>query len=138
MSCARWAMVMRWLLADTNFPAEGLARKSSFGRLLRIDNVPAAAAAQAVLSLMPLDTFVDDFAMRMHVVGAPHEFPPVQKEVQEQINLAEAAERLMVGLERFAFYEQVKQAYTIIQTGERRFYDCFIFRKGVITPDAGL
>ena len=131
-------MVMRWLLADTNFPAEGLARKSSFGRLLRIDNVPAAAAAQAVLSLMPLDTFVDDFAMRMHVVGAPHEFPPVQKEVQEQINLAEAAERLMVGLERFAFYEQVKQAYTIIQTGERHFYDCFIFRKGVITPDARL
>ena len=80
MSCARWAMVIRWLLTDTNFPAEGLARKSSFGRLLRIDNVPAAAAAQAVLSLMPFVTFFDDFAMRMQVVGAPHEFPPVQKE----------------------------------------------------------
>ena len=106
-------MVIRWLLTDTNFPAEGLARKSSFGRLLRIDNVPAAAA-QAVLSLMPFVTFFDDFAMRMQVVGAPHEFPPVQKEVREQINLAEAAERLMVGLERFAFYEQAKQAYAII------------------------
>ncbi|MEJ6503857.1 MAG: RbsD/FucU domain-containing protein [Rhodobacter sp.] len=114
MSCARWAMVIRWLLTDTNFPAEGLARKSSFGRLLRIDNVPAAAAAQAVLSLMPFVTFFDDFAMRMLVVGAPHEFPPVQKEVREQINLAEAAERPMVGLERFAFYEQAKQAYAII------------------------
>jgi len=50
----------------------------------------------------------------MLVVGAPHEFPPVQKEVREQINLAEAAERPMVGLERFAFYEQAKQAYAII------------------------
>lgn len=107
-------MVIRWLLTDTNFPAEGLARKSSFGRLLRIDNVPATAAAQAVLSLMPFVTFFDDFAMRMQVVGAPHEFPPVQKEVREQINLAEAAERPMVGLERFAFYEQAKQAYAII------------------------
>ena len=74
MSCARWAMVIRWLLTDTNFPAEGLARKSSFGRLLRIDNVPAAAA-QAVLSLMPFVRFFDDFAMRMQVVGAPH--PPM-------------------------------------------------------------
>ena len=37
--------------------------------------------------------------------------------------------------ERFAFYEAAKEAYAVIQTGERRFYGCFMFRKGVIPPE---
>jgi L-fucose mutarotase len=37
-------------------------------------------------------------------------------------------------IERFAFYERAKKAYCVIQTGERRFYGCFIFKKGVIPP----
>jgi len=41
----------------------------------------------------------------------------------------------MVSIERFAFYDAAKTAYAVIQTGERRFYGCFIFRKGVIAPD---
>ena len=35
-----------------------------------------------------------------------------------------------------AFYERAKKAYCVIQTGERRFYGCFAFRKGVVPPDA--
>jgi L-fucose mutarotase len=42
----------------------------------------------------------------------------------------------MHSIERFAFYELAKQSYAVIQTGERRFYGCFMFRKGVIEPDA--
>jgi L-fucose mutarotase len=42
----------------------------------------------------------------------------------------------MQSIERFAFYEEAKKAYAVIQTGERRFYGCFIFRKGVIPPEA--
>jgi L-fucose mutarotase len=41
----------------------------------------------------------------------------------------------MGSVERFAFYERAKNAYCVIQTGERRFYGCFIFKKGVIAPD---
>ena len=44
--------------------------------------------------------------------------------------------RTMVGVERFAFYDRAKQAFAVIQTGERRFYGCFLFRKGVIPPEA--
>jgi L-fucose mutarotase/ribose pyranase (RbsD/FucU family) len=29
-----------------------------------------------------------------------------------------------------------RKSYAMIQTGERRFYGCFMFRKGVIPPDA--
>lgn len=125
------------IIADTNFPADAIARQTRLGRLLRIDNVTAAEAVAAILSLMPVDTFVDDAAARMEIVGKPAEVPPVQEEVQAVLDAAEGAQRPLLGVERFAFYERAKQAYCVVQTGERRFYGCFAFRKGVIPPDAG-
>ncbi|MGF1631222.1 MAG: RbsD/FucU family protein [Kiloniellaceae bacterium] len=122
------------IIADTNFPSDSVARQTRLGRLLRIDNVGAAAATAAVLSVMPLDSFVDDAAARMEIVGAPGEVPPVQQEVQQAIDAAEGRSWPMMSIERYAFYERAKQAYCVIQTGERRFYGCFAFRKGVIAP----
>jgi L-fucose mutarotase len=123
------------IVADTNFPSDSIARQTRLGKLLRIDNVTAAEAVAAILSVYPLDTFVDDAAGRMEVVGAPDEVPPVQHEVQKEIDKAEGRGWPMISVERFAFYERAKKAYCVIQTGERRFYGCFAFRKGVIPPD---
>ncbi|AID29617.1 ribose ABC transporter [Mesorhizobium sp. SEMIA 3007] len=123
------------IIADTNFPSDSVARQTALGRLLRID-APAAEVVKAVLSLYPLDTFVDDAAARMEIVGKPDEIPPVQKEVQKEIDAAEGKSWPMLPVERYAFYERAKQAYCVIQTGERRFYGCFAFRKGVVPPDA--
>ena len=124
------------VICDTNFPADSVARQTRLGRLLRIDNVTAGEAARAILSLYPLDTFVDDAAARMEIVGKPDEIPPVQQEVQKAVDAAEGKSWPMIGIERYAFYERAKQAYCVIQTGERRFYGCFAFRKGVIPPEA--
>lgn len=123
------------IIADTNFPSDSIARQTRFGRLLRLDNVTAARAARAVLSLYPLDTFVDDAAARMEVVDDPERIPPVQMEVQGEIDKAEGRAAPMISIERYAFYERAKSAYCVIQTGERRFYGCFAFRKGVVPPD---
>ena len=125
------------VLADTNFPSDQVARHTVYGELLRMDNLTSAEAANAVLSVYPLDTFVDDFAARMEVVDAPAEVPQVQAEVQAEIDAAEGEPRPMVSVERFDFYDRAREAYAVIQTGERRFYGCFLFRKGVIPPDAG-
>lgn len=124
------------IISDTNFPADSIAHSTTLGELLRMDNLTAAEAAEAVLSVLPLDTFVDDFAGRMEVVDAPDEVPPVQKEVQAVIDSSEGKHRAFIGIERFAFYDLAREAYAVIQTGERRFYGCFMFRKGVIPPDA--
>ena len=124
------------ILADTNFPSDSVARATVTGKLLRMENLTCAEAAQAILSVYPLDTFVPDFAGRMEVVGAPDEIPPVQAEVQAEINAAEGSNRPMQSIERFAFYDMAKQAYAVIQTGERRFYGCFMLRKGVVPPEA--
>lgn len=124
------------IVADTNFPADSIARQTVFGDLLRIDNVTAAEAIEAILSVYPLDTFVDDAAARMEVVDKPKEVPAVQKEVQKVIDKAEGKSWPMIGVERYAFYERAKKAYAVIQTGERRFYGCIALRKGVVPPDA--
>jgi L-fucose mutarotase len=124
------------VIADTNFPADSVARDSQLGYLLSMENLTAAQAMNAILSVFPLDTFVDDFAGRMEVVGAPLEIPPLQAEVQAEIDAAEGRPRPMIGIERFDFYDRARKAYAVIQTGERRFYGCFLLRKGVIPPEA--
>ncbi|RZN10526.1 ribose ABC transporter [Bradyrhizobium genosp. SA-3] len=124
------------VLCDTNFPADSVARETVLGRLLRIDNVSAGRAARAILSVLPLDSFVDKPASRMEIVGQPDEIPEVQREVQAAIDAAEGRSFPMGSVERFVFYELAKKSYCVIQTGERRFYGCFIFKKGVIPPDA--
>ena len=123
------------VLCDTNFSADAVARQTVLGRLLRIDNVTAARAARAVLSVLPLDSFVEKPALRMEIVDQPDDIPPVQLDVQKEIDAAQGRSLSMGSVERFAFYERAKNAYCVIQTGERRFYGCFIFKKGVIAPD---
>ena len=123
------------IIADTNFPSDSVARATVTGQLLRMENLTAAQAVQAVLSVFPLDTFVDDFAGRMEIVGDARSIPPVQAEVQAEIDAAEGCARPMVSIERFAFYDIARNAYAVIQTGERRFYGCFMLRKGVIGPE---
>jgi L-fucose mutarotase len=74
--------------------------------------------------------------LRMEIVGQPNEIPPVQGEVQAEVDAAQGRPSPMGGIERFAFYDLAKKAYCVIQTGERRFYGCFVFKKGVIGPEA--
>lgn len=120
------------IIADANFPAEAISRQTVFGRPLRIDG-DIVRVMRAVLSLMPIDTFVDDAFGRMEVVGKPDEIPEVQREVEKLIS---GTSTRMVGIERFAFYERARKAYAVIQTQERRFYADFAVRKGVVPPDA--
>jgi L-fucose mutarotase len=124
------------ILSDLNFPSDSIARQTVLGKLLRMENTTSAEAAGAVLSLMPLDTFIDNAAERMEIVGSPDELPDVQQEVQTAIDKAEGKHWPLKSIERFAFYEKAKKAYCVIQTGERRFYGCFVLTKGVIPPDA--
>jgi L-fucose mutarotase len=121
------------VLSDTNFPSDSVARKTVLGKLLRID-ASCPRAARAILSVMPLDTFVEHAVFRMEVVGNPKDIQPVQKEVQAEIDKAEGKAWPMGSIERMQFYEVAKKAYCVITTAETRFYGCFVFTKGVIPP----
>ena len=121
------------IIADTNFPSDSVARETALGEVLRIDR-PAAEVVRAVLSVYPIDTFVDDSAARMEVVDEPDTILPVMEEVQAAVDAVDGPR--LLGIARFAFYDRAKQAYAVIQTGERRFYGCFALRKGVVPPEA--
>ena len=119
------------VLCDTNFPAAALAAETVTGRLLTMENLTLAEAAEAILSVLPLDTFEPDPVIRMQVVGEPDTIPPVQAEVEALLDAP------MKGIDRFAFYDHARTAYAVIQTGERRFYGCMTLCKGVIGPEEG-
>ena len=127
------------VVCDANFPADSVARSTVTGKLLRMDGVDAARAVRAVLSVLPLDTFVEAPAMRMEVVGDPHAMPMVQREAQAEVDAAEGRAVPFAPIERHAFYARARRAYCVIATGETRGYGCFVFTKGVIlAPDAPL
>lgn len=125
------------VICDANFPADAIARQTVFGRLLRIDGVDAPRAVKAVLSVLPLDTFVPKPALRMEVVGDPATLPAVQREAQAEVDQAEGRDLPFASIERHDFYARARQAYCVIATGETRGYGCFLFKKGVqLAPDA--
>lgn len=125
------------VVCDANFPADSVARATVLGKLLRIDGADAPRAVRAILSVLPLDTFVVAPAMRMEVVGEPNTIPTVQHEAQAEVDAAEGRSVPFAPIERHAFYARARKAYCVIATGEARGYGCFVFTKGVLlAPDA--
>jgi L-fucose mutarotase len=120
------------VICDANFPGDSVARESVLGKVLRLDGVSSPRAVRAVLSVMPLDTFITHPASRMQVVGEPDTVPAVQREAQAEINAAEGRDVPFASIERFAFYERARKAYCVIATGEARGYGCFVLTKGVL------
>ena len=115
-------------IVDANYPAE-----SAGPPVIRLDGLLATDVADAVLSLMPLDTYVDDQAFAMEVVGDPDKREQTHKDFDGLVKKHEPAMKLSL-LERFAFYERVRGAYAIVQTGERRLYGNILLKKGIIRP----
>lgn len=120
------------VVVDANFPADSVARQTTVGKLVRLDGVDVVQAISAILSVFPLDSFVESPARRMEIVGAPDEVPEVQQDVQREIDDAEGQSLPMASIERFAFYEEAKKAYAVVATTEGRAYGCFLLKKGVI------
>ncbi len=121
-------------LVDSNHPAETIARATTSGRLVRLPGIAIDRAAQAILSVFPLDTFVDDPLRRMQVVGNPDEVPLIQQEIAG-VAAAAGFKGNIAGIERFAFYDAAKKAFAVVQAGDPRPYGCFLLRKGVIAGE---
>lgn len=112
------------VITDANFPADSMAQ-----RLVRLPGISATDALKAVLSLLPLDDFVDYPAAAM---DAPGETPPIYPEFEAALADAEGRPLTLEPVERFAFYERTRNAYAVIATGERRLYANIILKKGVL------
>ncbi|GAK69911.1 RbsD/FucU family protein [Agrobacterium rubi] len=119
------------VLCDINHPAQTIAKHTSYGRLIDVSGCGLERAAEAILKLFPLDTFVEAPVKRMQVVGDPDGQVPIFSAMQTVVNTAEGRPVLIESLERFAFYEAAKRSFAIVRTSDPGPYGCFIFGKGV-------
>jgi L-fucose mutarotase len=115
-------------IVDANYPAEGAGPP-----VIRLDGLSATEVLDAILTVMPLDTYVDEQAFGMEVVGDPKKREQTHKEFDKLVKKHEPGMKLSL-IERFAFYDRVRDAFAIVQTGERRLYGNVLLKKGVIRP----
>ena len=116
-------------IVDGNYPADAAGPV-----LVRLDGISATDILDAVLTLLPLDDFVDNAVFVMQTVGDPNRREPIVDAFEQIVQRHEPA-MAIAGLERFDFYARVKQGYAIVQSGERRLYGNIILKKGIIRPD---
>jgi len=121
------------IICDSNFPAYSMNSK-----VLRLDGVNAARAAKAILSVFPLDSFIDSPVQRMEIDGKPNELNEVHKEFNRVVSEISGDFWNVSSIERFKFYDEAKKAFAIITTNETRPFGCFILTKGVVKPDGSV
>lgn len=114
------------VIGDGNFPAASNAQ-----RLVRCDGHGVPELLDAILQLLPLDTYVDSPVMLMQVTPGDDVDPVIWKEYRKIVD-AHQDDVKFEEIERFAFYERAKQAYAIVATGESALYANVILKKGVV------
>lgn len=116
------------VIGDSNYPAASNAK-----RLVRADGLGVPELLDAILTLFPLDTFVEHPVSLMQVVKGDSTIPEVQEKIREIVRLHDPrADQAIQLVERFEFYERAKQAYAIVATTEHGAYGCMIIKKGVL------
>lgn len=117
------------VLADGNFPSESMGAN---GVVVRADGLPVPELLDAILTVLPLDSYVEKHVALMGVVPGD----PCEPDVWESYKaiLAKNGEdpQRIEWMERFAFYERAKKAYAIVATGEERIYANILLKKGVV------
>ena len=120
------------VVCDVNHPAVTIARATTYGKLIDLAGADIPRVTRAILSLMPLDTFVPEPVMRMRVVDDPDAVVPIFGRMQATVDTAEGRPIQIGAYDRFAFYEAAKRSFAIVRTSDPGPYGCFILRKGVI------
>ena len=120
----------RLVIADANFPAASMGKNAI---VLRADGHSATELLDAILTLFPLDTYVEHPVSLMQVMPGDNVKTPIWDEYKAIVAKHDARGADAFGeIERFAFYEESRKAYAIIATGEKALYANVMLQKGVI------
>lgn len=118
------------VIADGNFPAESVGKNAI---VIRADGHGVPEILDAVLTLIPLDSYVEKPVALMEVVpGDTCGTPEIWNTYKDILNKHEPDNCEIEMTERFAFYEKAKSAYLIIATGETAIYANVMLQKGVV------
>lgn len=127
------------VIADANFTAEKYRAYTVSQKIIRLPGLSLLRVARAVLSVLPLGIASEQPVRHMQVAGsAANHLNAAQQSVIHLVGQDAANQAIVsLALERFEFYAQAKAAHAIVQTGELAPYANFIFKKGVLTSNAG-
>lgn len=120
----------RLVIADGNFPSESMGKNA---KVIRCDGHGVPKLLEAILTVFPLDTYVETPVSLMQVMPGDNVETPIWDEYKEIITKHdERGEKAIGQTERFAFYDEAKTAYAIIATGESALYANIMLQKGVV------
>ena len=120
----------RLVIADGNFPSESMGKNA---KVIRCDGHGIPELLEAILTVFPLDTYVETPVSLMQVMPGDNVETPIWDEYREIISkFDERGEKAIGQTERFAFYDEAKTAYAIIATGESALYANIMLQKGVV------
>lgn len=120
----------RLVIADGNFPSESMGKNA---KVIRCDGHGVPELLEAILTVFPLDTYVENPVSLMQVMPGDNVETPIWDEYKEIISkYDERGEKVIGQTERFAFYDDAKTAYAIIATGESALYANIMLQKGVV------
>jgi L-fucose mutarotase len=115
------------VIGDGNFPAAAFAQ-----RIVRLDGHNVPDILNAILKLLPLDTFVENPIALMEVVAGDTVKPVIWEEYKKIVTESGNDSSKIEQVERFAFYERTKKAYAVVATGETALYANVILKKGIV------
>lgn len=120
----------RIVIADGNFPSESVGKNA---KVIRMDGHGACEVLEAVLALFPLDTYVEKPVNLMQVMSGDDVETPIWAEYEKLVKAADPRGADAIGqIERFAFYDEAREAYAIVATGEGALYANVMLQKGVV------
>lgn len=122
----------RLVIADGNFPSESMGKDAI---VIRMDGHGVPEILDAILTVFPLDTYVEKPANLMELMSGDvgKVETPIWDTYKEIVTKHDARGAEAIGnIERFQFYEEAKTAYAIIATGESAIYANVMLQKGVV------
>ena len=121
----------RIVISDGNFPAESIGKN---GIVVRLDGHNVPEVLDAVLTVFPLDTYVEHPVNLMEVMKGDPVETPIWDTYADILKKHDDRDSDMIGhIERFAFYEEAAGAYAVVVTGESALYANIMLQKGVVT-----
>ena len=115
------------IIADGNFPGASLANK-----LVRLDGHTGPEVLEAVLKLLPLDTYADNFVLMPKMECDKNMEIPVWKDYERIAAAGDKGFSKLTFIDRFEFYERAKKAYANIATSETAQYANILLKKGLV------
>ncbi|MCR5626240.1 MAG: fucose isomerase [Lachnospiraceae bacterium] len=120
----------RLVISDGNFPAESMGKDCI---VIRADGHGVPELLDAILTVFPLDTYVEKPVNLMEVMKGDNVETPIWNEYEKIVAKHDERGKNAIGqIERFKFYDEAKKVYAIIATGESALYANIMLQKGVV------